>query len=109
IGGAAFTIILLLIMAFGGGKDDQIERRLLRVGGKFVEARKAEKNKPAQSVRRSTTDSGIPIFDSLIRLLMRNPDKLRARLSKTGHNISLGEYLLINIVLIVIAYLVFSF
>jgi tight adherence protein B len=109
IGGAVFTVALLLIAAFSGGKDDQVERRLLRVGGKFVEARKAEKNKPAQSVRRNTTDSGIPLLDSLIKMLMPNPDKLRARLAKTGHRISLGEYLLINLVLIIIAYLVFSF
>ena len=77
-----------------------MERRLLRVGGKFVEARKTEKEKPAHSVRRITTDSGIPLFDRIIKAVMPNPDKLRARLAKTGHRISLGEYLLINLVLI---------
>src|SRR6185312_16329609 len=68
-----------------------------------------EKSKPAQSVRRTTADSRIPLFNALIKMLMPNPDKLRMRLARTGRNLTLGEYLLINLILVGIGYLVFSF
>lgn len=110
MGCAVFAVALLVLSAFSGGKDDQrVERRLLRVGGKFIEAREAKKDKTTRSVRRSTADSGIPLFDRLIKALLPNPDKLRARLAKTGRNITLGEYLLINGILVFIGFLIFSF
>jgi len=108
LGGAILSILLILVSAFGAGQNEDVERRLLRVGGRMVEARKKEKNKPVQSVRRITTDSGIPILDRLIKAVMPNPEKLRARLAKTGRNITLAEYLLINLLLIFIFYLVFT-
>ncbi|MGE3622711.1 MAG: hypothetical protein AB7H77_02385, partial [Bdellovibrionales bacterium] len=109
LGGGVFVITLLIMSAFSGGKSDAVERRLLRVGGRYAEMRKTEKSKPAQSVRRITADSGIPLLDTLIKALMPNPDKLRMRLARTGRNISLGEYLLINITLIAVAHMGFHF
>jgi tight adherence protein B len=104
VGASAFTIILLVLSAFSGGKDDRFERRLLRVGGRYVEARKkAAKARPMQSMRRLTADSGIPLLDILIKKLLPNPDKLRSRLARTGYKMSLGEYLLINLIAIGVA------
>ena len=34
--GGAITVMLLLVMAFSGSKDDRVERRLSRVGGNFA-------------------------------------------------------------------------
>ncbi len=109
IGGGVFAILLLLIFAFSGEGDASFEKRLLRVGGKLVAARRVEKPGAAQSMRRSSTDSSIPIFDRFIKTVMPNPDKLRARLAQTGRNLSLGEYLLINLLLAFIFFIVFAF
>ena len=81
----------------------------MRVGGKLVAARRIEKPGAAQSMRRSSTDSSIPVFDRLIKTVMPNPDKLRARLAQTGRNLTLGEYLLINLLLAFIFFIVFAF
>ena len=108
LGGAVFTIALLLLAVFSGDKNETVERRLLRVGGKFIEARKIEKRRPAQSMRRMTSDSGIPLFDRLIKAVMPNSDKLRAMLARTGRKISLGEYLLMNLIVIAVAFIIFS-
>jgi tight adherence protein B len=108
MGGAVFAIAALLLSAFGGGKEeDRVERRLLRVGGKFVEAREVKKNKKTKTLRRLTADSAIPLVDRLIKALFPSPEKLRARLEKTGRNFTLSEYLLFNLLLISIGYIVF--
>jgi tight adherence protein B len=106
-GGGAITMAVLLIIAFSGGKDDQMEQRMLRVSGKLQEARKIKKEKTAQqSMRRIVTYSTIPAFDRLIKMLMPNPDKLRMRLAKTGRDITLGAFLLVNILLISVVFFV---
>ena len=79
----------------GDGADEfDLERRLARVGkphgGPCVKS--TPMTAPCTAVHRRTNDSGIAILNSLIRFLP-NPDKIRARLSRTGKNISLGEYL----------------
>ncbi|MGB4102176.1 MAG: type II secretion system F family protein [Alphaproteobacteria bacterium] len=81
-------------------------RRLNRVAGKVSEERKV---KPEQlSLKRSTSDSAIPFINRLIKVLLRNPEKLRARLERTGRHIALGEYLLLVAVLTLILYMVFA-
>ena len=109
VGVGVFAILALLIGAFGGEGDGRFEKRLLRVGGKLVAARRIEKPGAAQSVRRSSADSSIPLFDRLIKALMPNPDRLRARLAQTGRNLSLGEYLLINLLIAFIFFIIFAF
>lgn len=110
IGGGVFSMLAVGIMAFSGSESEKANKRLLRVSGQFVISRTG-KGKPAaqQSMRRSTTDSAIPALDRLIKAVMPNPDKLRARLAKTGRKISLGEYLLINVLAVGIAFLGFAF
>ncbi len=50
--------------------------------------------KAAVSLKRITRDSGIGAVDSLIKHIIPNPENLRARLERTGYNISLGVYLM---------------
>jgi tight adherence protein B len=108
LGGGVFVIALILIFAFGDSETDKMNRRLARVGGQAVPL-KTDRKKAPSSMRRSTVDSGIPILDRLIKLLMPNPDKLRIRLARTGLKTSLGEYLLINALMVFVAFVIFAF
>ena len=105
MGGAATVVLVLLALALGGDAQAGLNRRLARVGPQAGRARKIDIKGRANVVRRST-DSSIPFFDMLIQLLP-NPDKLRARLARTGRNIALGEYLLMNALAIGVMYLIF--
>lgn len=51
-------------------------------------------NKAAISLKRITKDSGIAAVDHLLKHLIPNPENLRARLERTGMNISLGIYVM---------------
>ncbi len=105
-GGGAVVTVLLVLVAIGGGSEEELERRLSRVGP-HGSVRKVNTKDRAHAVRR-TKDSGIPVLDQLIKMLP-NPNKLRARLARTGRDFSLGEYLLINALLILICYSAVSF
>jgi tight adherence protein B len=50
--------------------------------------------KAAVSLKRSTKDRGIGALDSFIKQVLPNPQNLRARLDRTGYNISVGVYLM---------------
>jgi tight adherence protein B len=50
--------------------------------------------KAAVSLKRTNKDSGIGLVDSFIKHVIPNPENLRARLDRTGYNISLGIYLM---------------
>jgi tight adherence protein B len=107
VGGGILTVALLLVVGLAGdGKDRRVERRMARVAGETVTP---IGKGTTQSARRITTDSAIPLFDRLIKALMPSPDKLRARLAKTGRNLTLGEYLLINLLLVIIGFLIFAY
>jgi tight adherence protein B len=77
------------------------------VSGKGI-IRKLSAEERAQNAVRKTTDSDIALFDRLIKMLP-NPNKLRHRLARTGHEIALGEYLLINAIVIGVVYIVLHF
>jgi tight adherence protein B len=105
IGAAAFCIIALVVMALSG-PDVNLEKRLARVGGGLK--RLAVNDRTSPNSVRSNKDSGIPLLDLLAKMLP-NPDKLRHRLAATGKNISLGEYLLMNALSVVVFYMIFTF
>ncbi len=92
LGVGASVFVLLIVCAFGGDASE-IDKRLARVGGQKP-AHKIAGSDRINSVR-STKDSAIPLLDRLVKALP-NPDKLRDRLAATGGNLTLGEYLLIN-------------
>ncbi len=105
LGGGAFLFAIFIISAFMGNTADDLDRRLARVGpGGNV--RKVVTRDRAQNVVRRTSDSGMAWMNSLIHLLP-NPDKLRARLVRTGKEIQLGEYLLVCVLMIGVFGLIF--
>ena len=104
LGGGAVVTVLLVLVALGNESEEELARRLERVGPQGV-VRKVNVRDRQHAVRQSK-DSGIPILNYLIKLLP-NPDKLRSRLAKTGRNLSLGEYFLINALMIFIFFLLF--
>jgi len=52
--------------------------------------------KAALSLKRITKDSGIGALDALIKRIIPNPENLRAKLERTGLNITLGVYVMIS-------------
>ena len=102
--GGAGMVLILLLLAFGSESESSLARRLGRVSGENV--KKLSNEERVQNAVRKTTDSGIPVLDHLIKMLP-NPDKLRRRIARTGHQWPLGEYLLMNGLLIGLFYLIF--
>ncbi len=95
IAGGAVLLMLVLLIAAMDDKGDTLNKRLQRVG-------------PHGNLRKITThqregrgslvphyESSIPILNILVQFIP-HPAKLRARLARTGKNITLGEYLLMN-------------
>ncbi len=105
VGGGAFLFALLVLSAFMGSDDQELERRLERVGPQGS-VRKINTQDRLHAVRRSQ-DSTIGFLNQLTRILP-NPDKLRGRLARTGKNITLGEYLLMNALSFGVFYVIFK-
>ncbi len=101
--GAGVFVLALILMAFSDGSTD-LEKRLERVGG---EKKNCPQNPDLPHSVRSNKDSTIPLIDRLVKLLP-NPDKMRIRLSATGKNIALGEYMLMNALLVLVFHVIFS-
>jgi len=106
LGVGVFVFAFLVISAFASGSAE-MEKRLARVGPASGRHRALATDRAPNSVR-STKDSAIPFLDKLVKMLP-NPDKLRARLARTGRTIALGEYLLMNALAILLFYVVFNF
>ena len=103
LGGGVFIVFYLVLNAFSGDID-ALQKRLTRVGpGGAV--RKITTNDRAPRTVRYAQDSAIPLINTLIGLLP-NPDKMRSRLAKTGKKISLGEYLLINLLMVCASFVI---
>lgn len=106
VSGAGLIVVMLFALFWGDDSSDAFKRRLDRVSGNFVLSRTMKKSSE-QSLRKKTSDSSIALIDKLIKKTLPNPDKLRARLGRTGKNISLGEYVMINALLVLVLFLVF--
>ncbi|NTU76728.1 MAG: type II secretion system F family protein [Alphaproteobacteria bacterium] len=105
--GGGLTLLVLLATFWGDRGGSSYTKRLARVSGAPV--MKIEKSANPQSLRRRTSDSNFPLLDRLIKSTLPNPEKLRARLGRTGRNISVGEYLIVNAVLVLLFYLIFAY
>jgi tight adherence protein B len=93
---AAVTVFLLGIAFVLGARDKRNkDRRMRRAQGAVT----SDDRSASLSVRRDTTDAKLPILDTLIKSLMPNPEKLRARLARTGRRISIGQFLMSMLVL----------
>jgi len=104
--GGGLTLFLLLSAFIGDNTPASVKKRLERVSGK---APIKQVNKKENTIRRDTADSSFAVLDKLIKSTLPNPQKLRLRLERTGKNISLGEYLTVNLLSIFIFYLLFSY
>lgn len=104
--GGALTLFLLISAFVGEDLSASAKKRLLRVSGN---APLKPLEKKGGNLRRSTSDSSFDIFDKLIKSFMPNPQKLRTRLERTGKSISLGEYLMVNMIAIFAFYLFFTY
>ncbi|MBI1273606.1 MAG: pilus assembly protein TadB [Alphaproteobacteria bacterium] len=104
VGGVAVVAILLLIMMGGGNKNNSVSKRLERVSGKRAPNRK--RREEPLSVRRSFEASAIPMFDQFLKNGLPRIEKLRARLERTGKKITIGSYLLITGLLIMVGFFV---
>jgi tight adherence protein B len=105
IGMGVFVVAILVISAFSSDSSG-LDKRLERVKGEGIRRSIDTRDRSPNSVR-STKDSSIPLLDRLVKMLP-NPNKMRARLAATGKNISLGEYLLMNALAVVLFYMVFN-
>lgn len=93
---AAATVFLLgIAFVLSARESRQKGRRLRRAQGSLT----TDDRTANLSVRRNTTDARLPIFDTLIKALMPNPEKLRARLTRTGRRISIGQFLMSMLIL----------
>jgi tight adherence protein B len=100
-----FLVAVILLFSDGGGK--QRSRRIERVSATPEDLVKAKASRI--SISRSTSYSSIQTIDVLIRRLLPNPAKLRARLARTGRKMTLGQYLGICAVLLVVGALATRF
>jgi tight adherence protein B len=110
LGGGVFAGLTILIILFGDDKTSvATAKRVARVAG-TVTIRKTDKDpsKDHASLRKSTQLSSIPFIDALIKKIMPQPEKLRQRIARTGKTLSLGEYLLINALLVFVFFVILS-
>lgn len=102
LGIAALIVVAVLLFTPESGADPKtINRRLERIQG----ASQAPAKTGQVNVRRYQIDSGIPWLNALLPYMIPHPDKLRARLERTGKNISIGNYALMNGLMIALFYL----
>ncbi|NBC96327.1 MAG: pilus assembly protein TadB [Deinococcus-Thermus bacterium] len=92
----AYTLLVVV-----GGTQARVDKRMKKI------ARRARGELPAArtartevSLRRSTSDSGIKVLDAAIKRYLPRPELMRRRLARTGVNIQLGTYVLVNVILI---------
>ena len=103
VGGGLVTLVLL-VSAFGDDIGADLKRRLGRVSAEGT-VHTIDMHDRKSAVR-DTRDSGIPLLNALVQFLP-NPNKLRARLARTGRTIALGEYLLMNALAACLFFLLF--
>ena len=105
-GGGGLVLVLLLATFWTGGGGEDVKKRLDRVGG--VTPIKNLKE-TSGNLRKRTSDSDIPFLDRLIKATLPNPEKLRQRLARTGKNLTISEYLIINALAIIVCYMIFAY
>jgi tight adherence protein B len=83
------AIMVMTVVLISARKSKMRMKRVMQVSG-TTDARDRSKI----NVRRATADSSIAALDYLIKRWVPNPQKIRMRLSRTGRNITLGQYFL---------------
>jgi tight adherence protein B len=101
--GGAFVTVLLFIFALFDNPQDELKRRLSRVGPQGNMRRITTHDR--QNALRRTNDSAIPMLNYVVQFLP-NPEKLRRRIARTGKELMLGEYVLMNALATGVCYVV---
>lgn len=108
--GPQILVILLLVFAtfvgavlMGGGARAQrrLKGRMNRVRERY--SGKPRRTQQAVSVKRNDSASSIAGLDKLLQRTIPNPELLRARLRATGFEINIGQYVLMNLLVMAIA------
>lgn len=94
--GVLVTAGALGFALFGG---QEALRRRLRKRVAMVQTRWIEDEEAGASLKRNLADSSIPTLDRLIKRIVPPPAQLRRHLARTGRRITLGEYVLANLLL----------
>lgn len=89
---AVAFFLLLVFLVLGSRQSKQWQRRLGRVSQR--PGTPSPSKTTTLSVKRSTADSSIVALDRLIKRLLPNPTRLRARLAATGYKLQIGQYLI---------------
>ena len=90
----ALTALLIAFMAAANSGDRRTQGRLAKVQMRLT-ARGGD-GEVAQ-LRRNFRDSTIPTFDKIIKRMVPTSAELRRKLARTGKRITMGEYLMTNL------------
>ncbi|HYD67756.1 type II secretion system F family protein [Azospirillum sp.] len=107
-GAGAFLAVLLFGLAFIGGSDKELKRRVARVGAEGQKGRRASVAGKAASLRLDRADSSNATLDRLVKALVPNPERIRERLARTGRRIPLGQYVAANLLIAAVAWAALS-
>lgn len=99
------VVCLIIVVASFRGQTAKARRRLR---GRMQRVKQTATGGPrrttqALSVKRRTEDSSFAQLDKLIKRFLPRPELLRERLSRTGRSTTLGEYVLVNLILTLFA------
>lgn len=96
MGGGTFIVLLLILIGFGflGGDDQKLRQRIDQIVDPQAGQTKSAV-KPAESLRRNTSDSKIVAVDRLIKGLLPKVGLMRQRLERSGLPLRIGDYFLI--------------
>jgi tight adherence protein B len=83
-----------------------IAKRLDRVTGRAPVVAKTKGE--TLTLRKNTGESTIPFVNNLVHKILKNPERIRLKLERTGRPIALGEFVLLNMVMVIIFYLMFN-
>ncbi|SLN36675.1 type II secretion system F family protein [Oceanibacterium hippocampi] len=96
--GGGFAVLVMFLLLLTGGDDNakRSRRRLDKMRDDNVSVVAVGHG----SARRHEQHSGIPALDRVLREILPKPDMLRAKLEKTGREISIAEFVLAEILLV---------
>lgn len=90
----AVSVVIWLIKAEADSPARQTRRRARMVNDRYRPGKNGEMQ-AAVSVKRKGSDSSFAILDRIVKTFLPRPALLRERLMKTGKAISVGEYVMI--------------
>lgn len=100
-GGATFLFLAFLYFALAPDHASDFDKRLKRVSGEGGATAIAIAAKTAVDIRLKNDKS---IFDGFLNRIMPRPDKLKNRLERTGHKITIGYFSLFCVLMAILLF-----